>query len=302
MKIQYLREFVMLAHLLNFGKAAKKLYLTQPVLSRHIMALENEIGSTLFVRNTQNVHLTEDGRIFLREIEQIVKRYDATIERLHSKTKGGSLGIGMLYYSKELLIPALNLFRESFPDVHLHFLSKTPGEIVNALMADEIDVGNLLRVQFECSDQFHFKDIYQEPMILMVNSTHRFAARKSVSVKELIDERFVNVSDIFFKGYFNYIRGKLRIHDVEIDPEPYLVQDYESLLLAVQSGTGIAILSHNMKKQKIPCSTYVDLEESDIVIRRCLAYKTSNNNPTVPHFMRLFSYLEYPVGYENRSV
>jgi DNA-binding transcriptional LysR family regulator len=200
----------------------------------------------------------------------------------------------MLYYSKELLIPAINSFQQSFPGVKLHFLSKTPGEVLTAILSGEIDVGNLLRVDFEGCEQLKFQDIYQEPMVLMVNTAHRFAKQGVVSVKELVGEHFVNISDVFYKGYYDYLRQLLQKYDTEIDPQPYMVQDYESLLLAVQAGKGVAILSSNMKKQIHPCSVYLDFEEKDIVIRRCLAYRDDNDNPTIAHFLEQFNYRVYP--------
>lgn len=294
MKIEHLREFVVLARLLNFGRTAEKLYMTQPVLSRHIMAMEEEIGAILLVRNKQSVSLTEDGRLFLREAERIVKGYELTLEKVRANSKGGRLGIGMLYYSKELMISAINKFQKLFPGVQLHFLSKTPAEIVAAIMSDEIDVGALLRVDFEGSEQLKFFDIYQEPLVLMVSSAHHLSKRNSVSVKELKEERFVNINDIFYRGYLEWIRRRLAKYNTEIDPTPVLVRDYETLLLAVQAGQGVALLSHNMRKQSIPQSVYVELEERDIAIRRCLAYKTGNNNPSLHNFIKQFSYQEHP--------
>lgn len=294
MKIEHLREFITLARLLNFGKTAEKLYMTQPVLSRHIMAMEEEIGAILLVRNKQSVSLTEDGRLFLREAEQIVKGYELALEKVRASNKGGRLGIGMLYYSKELMIPAINKFQKLYPDVQLHFLSKTPVEIVSAIMSDEIDVGALLRVDFEGGERLKFFDIYQEPLVLMVSSAHRLSKRNTVSVKELKGERFVNINDLFYRGYLDWIRGKLAKYNTVIDSPPVLVRDYETLLLAVQAGQGVALLSYNMKKHLIPQSVYVELEERDITIRRCLAYKTGNNNPSLHHFIKQFSYKEHP--------
>jgi DNA-binding transcriptional LysR family regulator len=294
MKIEHLREFIILARLLNFGKTAEKLYLTQPVLSRHIMAMEEEIGSILLVRNKQSVSLTEDGRLFLREAEQIVNGYELALEKVRANNKGGRLSIGMLYYSKELMIPAINKFQKLFPGVQLHFLSETPAEIAAAIMSDEIDVGALLRVDFEGGEHLKFFDIYQEPLVLMVSSEHRLSKRNTVSVKELNGERFVNCDDIFYRGYLEGIRERLAKYNTVIDQNPVLVRDYETLLLAVQAGRGVALLSYNMKKHLLPQSAYVELEERDITIRRCLAYKTGNNNPSLHHFIKQFSYEEHP--------
>ena len=71
MDINRLNEFITLATLLNYSKAANQLYLTQPALSRHIHDLEQTLGTQLFIRDTHNVHLTSVGEIFLKEAQEI---------------------------------------------------------------------------------------------------------------------------------------------------------------------------------------------------------------------------------------
>ena len=80
MDINRLNEFITLATLLNYSKAANQLYLTQPALSRHIHDLEQTLGTQLFIRDTHNVHLTSVGEIFLKEAQEIIQRYNHALD------------------------------------------------------------------------------------------------------------------------------------------------------------------------------------------------------------------------------
>lgn len=294
MRIEHLREFNKLAHTLNYRRAAKELFITQPALSRHILSIEESLGVELIARSPHGVRLTEAGAYFLRESEAIVQRFDAAVEHLEGMKSGGSLGIGMLYYSKELIVPAIARFRELHPSVRLHFISKTPGEVFDALLAGTIDVGSLLHVDFKGSEDLEIKDIYQEPMVLMTPISHRLAKAGAISVSELEGETFVNVDDVFYQGYFEYVRGLLGSHGVEVNPTPHLVANVEEMMLGVQAGYGVALLSHNLRKQTSPLSTFHDIVEEDIVIKRCLAHLPGNDNPAIRDFLDLFEFRVHP--------
>jgi DNA-binding transcriptional LysR family regulator len=245
-------------------------------------------------RSKQSVTLTAMGEILLSEATSIVERYDSMLEtlRLHRDGFEGTLGIGMLYYSKEQIILAINEFQKEFPKVQLHFLSKTPIEIVNALMNDEIDIGSLLRVEFLDSEKLKFVNVSREPMIMAVNTAHRLADRTKVSVKELENEIYIAVDDAFFRGHLVYVSNLLHKYGVKITSVSF-VKDYESLLLAVQAGEGVTLLSYNLKKHINPYSVYLDLEE-EMTITRCVAYKSNNTNPIIPNFLKFFPLLLLP--------
>ena len=87
MKIQNMREFLMLSEVKNFNSASEKLFLSQPTLSRHIKELEEELGVTLFSRSTRRVELTEYGQFFLPYAQRIVSAEDEFTEGLTAMRK-----------------------------------------------------------------------------------------------------------------------------------------------------------------------------------------------------------------------
>lgn len=288
MRIEHVREFVALSHTLSFRRTADQLFLSQPTLSKHIAQMEDELGTPLFMRGRSHVQLTEQGRFFAKEMEALLRTYDRAVRQVQMIDPGGSLGIGMLYYSKEPMLPAIRRYRELFPSVALRFLSRTPVEIVDAVQNGSIDVGGILRVPFEGAEGLSFLDIKEEPLIAMVPAEHPLARRQSVHASELSRERYVHVNDRFYDGYLKHVRAEFARFGATVDSEPFLVRDVEEMLLSVEEGKGIAILSQNLSKQQSAFGTFLPIVE-DVRIRRCLIYNTDNDNPALPGFIARFT-------------
>jgi len=122
MELRHLRYFVVVGEVLNFTRAAARLRLAQPALSRQIQDLEDEIGVDLLRRSPRGVTLTAEGRLFLDEARDLLKRVDESVEKTRALARGeyGELHIG---YSSvptaEILPPALEAFRKAVPRVKL---------------------------------------------------------------------------------------------------------------------------------------------------------------------------------------
>jgi DNA-binding transcriptional LysR family regulator len=290
MEINHLREFIILSQTLNFSKTAEIVYISQSVLSKHMARLEKEIGTKLLVHNKHKVKFTKSGEFFLKEIKIILDNYDDVINKikLFDTDFMGELGIGMLYYSKEIIVPAIERFKKEFPYIKLNYFSRTPNEVANAIFEDSVDVGALMNIKFQNSHQLTYFDLYKEPLVLMVNYKHPLAGQNSISILELKNEIFVNVNDNFYRGYFNYIK-KLCIKNGFEPKDPKLVENYEMLLLTVQSESGVvAVLTSNMKKQSNPNTVFINIENEDFFIIRSIIYKTKNTNPAIPLFLEKF--------------
>src|SRR5512136_807476 len=144
MELRHLRYFVAVAENLNFTKAAAKLHLAQPSLTRQIHNLEEEIGVRLLDRSKSQVALTEEGRSFLidaRRILALAKESILAVQRL-SRGETGQLNLAYLSsFDFELLPETLRAFRQAFPHVGLNLLDMTPAEQLRALEGRRIDLG-----------------------------------------------------------------------------------------------------------------------------------------------------------------
>ncbi|MGI6217710.1 MAG: LysR family transcriptional regulator, partial [Coriobacteriales bacterium] len=150
MDIQMMREFVRLAETLNFTKTAKEFYISQSTLSRHLLAMESELGATLLLRSTHEVELTEAGKAAYRYLKGISESYDEMGREVTAVTAGatGSFALGFLYYGgMSYMRDGLEKFASTYPNVRIRFLSQQPYQIFESLESGEEDVGLVFRSQ-----------------------------------------------------------------------------------------------------------------------------------------------------------
>ena len=146
MQLRQLQYFVAVAEQLNFRKAAEMLYVTQPLLSKQISELEDEVGHPLFIRNTRSVSLTPAGEVMLTEANKLIRQADSLLFSVQNAAKYGN-DYGVLHigyeesYSQAMLAQILNQMRENYPGVEVNIQRFTSNEIKKALQDEIIDVG-----------------------------------------------------------------------------------------------------------------------------------------------------------------
>src|SRR5207245_9385295 len=144
MELRHLRYFVAVAEGLNFTKAAAKLHLAQPSLTRQIRNLEEEIAVRLLNRSKSHVALTEEGRSFLVDAKRILALATESILAVQRLSRGETGQLNIAYLSNfdfQLLPETLAAFRRTFPHVALNLFDMTPAEQFQALEARKIDLG-----------------------------------------------------------------------------------------------------------------------------------------------------------------
>lgn len=186
MDLRHLKYFIAVAEELNIGRAALRLHISQPPLTRQIQQLEEELGVQLLIRTPRGVELTQAGEMFLEEARNIRSLVEQAIERTKRAGQGklGRLDIGIFGTGILSAIPQLlQLFRDSHPDVRvvLHTMSKN--EQIEALRQKRITVGfnRILAPLPDITNEL----IMREPLYLAVNETHALAGGTAVPFGEL---------------------------------------------------------------------------------------------------------------------
>ena len=136
MELRHLRYFVAVAEALNFTKAAEKLHLAQPSLTRQVKDLEAEIGVRLVDRSGKHISLTEEGRSFLTDAKRLLLECAESVEAVRRLSRGetGQLNIGYVANVHYDLLPAtLGAFRKACPHTALNLFDMTPAEQYQAL-------------------------------------------------------------------------------------------------------------------------------------------------------------------------
>ncbi|MGL4557869.1 MAG: LysR family transcriptional regulator, partial [Afipia sp.] len=144
LEIRQLRYVQAVAEELHFGRAAARLHIAQPALSRQIQQIEQQTGAALFVRTQRKVELTAAGALMLERSRSILRELEQLEQDVRRAGKGelGRLTIGFIHSSTYGLLPrTLQRFRDLYPDVELELREMSIADQATALARDHIDVG-----------------------------------------------------------------------------------------------------------------------------------------------------------------
>ena len=190
MKISDLREFLKLSQSLNFSQTAKELYISQPVLSKHISNLERDLGVKLFIRDQHQVRLTRVGEIFAHEADEVVRRYDRAIETVNHVKAGADSAMTIGFLSGAVMGPlsqALVELDEKHPNTPMRFLSYEADEIFSKLEDGTCDaiVGTSMFFGNLDTPSYGWQPLYADELCIAMPADHPLASREIVRAEDL---------------------------------------------------------------------------------------------------------------------
>lgn len=240
MELRHLRYFVTLADELNFTKAAKRLNIGQPVLSRQIRDLEIGIGVQLFDRNSSRVFLTDAGSRFLSEARVVLQRATQAIEAAR-KVQVGAAGTVRVAIGKGLgniVSLVVNGYLQHFPKVEVDVMNIASGFQSEAFQARKIDVGFMRPpvANPELTSSFLFEEKFS--VVLRKDST--LAKRKRIRLKDLANEKILMIDDRISPGFNEKMLQLFRNAGISPRIVPTMTMPYdEAGAILVESGKGI---------------------------------------------------------------
>src|SRR5213592_3985790 len=188
MELRHLRYFVAVAGELNFTKAAERLHLAQPSLTRQIHNLEEEIGVLLLNRSKNHVDLTEEGRAFLIDAKRVLALAAESVQNVQCLSRGetGRLNIAYLsHFNFELLPKTLVAFRQACPQIALNLFDMTPAEQFHALEARKIDLGFVGLRSPTAPKDLQWESIARHKAVVVLPVKHSLAKKHQIRLKEL---------------------------------------------------------------------------------------------------------------------
>ena len=249
MELRRLRNFLAVGEALNFTKAAARLRVGQPALSRQVQDLEDEIGVDLLRRSPRGVTLTAEGKLFLEEVRELLKRADESVEKVRALARGeyGELHIGYAPSpTVEILPPALAAFQKAVPRVKVLLHDLSSDELITGLQNTTLELAVMVQPIGEQTAGIEFELLRTYPLCVAMTATHPFARLKSITLEKLAAEPLVGFSRKDYPEYYHMlnrifapIRAKPRIA-VECDSA-------SSLITEVEAGRGIALASPTFK-------------------------------------------------------
>ncbi|MBU4611440.1 LysR family transcriptional regulator [Achromobacter sp. GG226] len=244
-QLSQLRCFVEVAAELHFGRAAERLNMTQPPLSRQIQQLEHALGVELLVRTRRSVQLTAAGEAFLPEAQDVLQRC-ASAALAAQRAMRGETGRVVLGYSAganySFLPRVVAAAQEHLPDIDLELREMVTVDQLEALRTGRIDLG-LIRLPAELAG-LEMTCVVREPMVLVVPRRHALARKRKLSLADLHDEPFV----MYLPGDGRYFHEMLHtlFHEAGIQPRfVQFVRHTHSMIALVNSGIGLALVPHS---------------------------------------------------------
>jgi DNA-binding transcriptional LysR family regulator len=194
MELRHLRYFVAVAEALNFTKAATRLRLAQPALSRQVADLEEELGVDLLRRTSHGVLLTEEGKLFLAEARGLLKCADESIAKVRSLARGefGELQVGYVPPLDLHILPrALAEFRKTTPGVKVVLHDRGTDELCDELRNGLLHLALMMQPSEELITGIEFEEIGRYPFFVAMASGHPLTRMKKISIETLASQPLV---------------------------------------------------------------------------------------------------------------
>jgi len=249
MELRHLRYFVAVAENLNFTKAAAKLHLAQPSLTRQIHNLEEKIDVRLLNRSKSQVALTEEGRSFLVDAKHVLTLATESVQAVQRLSRGETGQLNIAYSSNfnfELLPETLGAFRLAFPHTALILFDMTPAEQFRALAARKIDLGFVGLRPPASTRGLQWNSIARHRTVVVLPLRHPLARKRRVNLGELKTMFFVGMSEKTHPGFRDWLCETCQpagftpriLQDAELEP---------ALMTFVAEGLGVTLAREHIK-------------------------------------------------------
>lgn len=246
-ELRVLRYFVAVAEELHFGRAAERMLVTQPALSRQIAELEAQLGVALLVRTSRSVRLTDAGAALLVEARRALAQAERAVEAAHRAGRGevGRVRVGFLASAcNSVLPPAVAVFRARYPTVTLDLEGLLDGEQLRRLAEGELDVGF---VRAAPGDPALLSEVVlSEPLAAVLPADHRLAGAATLELSALADEAFILWPRADATESYDTLLSACRQAGFSPRIALHLV-DASAILGMVAAGLGVSVLAHSYK-------------------------------------------------------
>jgi DNA-binding transcriptional LysR family regulator len=289
MELRHLKYFTVVAEDFSFSRAAVRLYVSQPALSRQIKNLEDELGVVLFLRQPDGVKLTEAGVSFLEHAKDILHRSHIAVQTVqaHYTKTHKPLVIGYIpTILQSFLGETLHRFGRAYPQVTIRFQEMPPGEQVKALRDGAIDIAFMGHPPDELEAEFVVQCVKQVPVAALLPETHALADRDSIDLAELADEKFIGISEETFPGQNDRIRHTCRC--AGFTPKLHLFADSQTSMIAlVASGQGVAVMPHEAAALPRPQVVFMPLHHPIYYARSTAVWRKETLTQSLDKFLKI---------------
>lgn len=284
--LRKLRQFVVVAEELHFGRAAARLHMTQPPLTQAIQGLEREFGALLFDRTRRSVALSAAGAALLPQAQRLLADADALAPMVKATAAGrrGRLRLGFVSTVGYGELPNwLRSFREAHPDIELSLREATWDVQLQAFAAGDIDAGFVIHAAGGVPPGYESLTISREPMVLALSSADPMASRRRIALKAALSLPLVMYPREIAPSLFDALLGLYSAHRVA----PHIAQEaiqMQTIVNLVSAGIGAAWVPEAVMGLQRPGVVYKRIQGPVPLCETSLLWST-NPSPVVQHFV-----------------
>jgi DNA-binding transcriptional LysR family regulator len=286
-EIRHLRYFVAVAEELHFGRAARRLGITQPPLSLQIQRLEAALGVSLFERTNRRVELTTAGRTLLERGRHVIVEFDNAADAARRAALGetGSITVAFAASVMFLTLPRIiRRFRDQFPNVRLELRELPTGPQITALRMGELDIGFLREPPPD--DEIMTETVMKEELLLALSKRNRLATRDNLRLIDVANEDFV----LFPRDLAPGLHAHVLAVCAEAGVHPRIVQTSRELYTTVslvEAGVGVTIIPASVRQMGWRGVRYYPIRSRSATTRIDAAWRSDNPSPILPAFLEI---------------
>jgi DNA-binding transcriptional LysR family regulator len=294
MDLRQMLQFVAVAELRSFRRAAERLHMAQPPLSQASRRLARELGAALFKRTSRSVELTEAGNAFLPEARKVIAGAEAAVVAARQAADGhsGRVRIGFTTpWAYDVVLDAVTGFRTRFPGVTLNLREETSSTQVQLLLEGALDVGFVRLPHGHVLSDLATLPLLHDTLCIALPRSHPLAGHRRLPLKRLQPESFVIPPPSSARRAEEIsLRAQIAGLCAEAGFVPRIAQEarrMETIVRLVGAGLGVALVpSWTSRRQWSPHVRYVNLQAPSALARLTLAavWPASSTAPAIGHF------------------
>jgi len=288
MELRHFRYFVAVAEERNFTRAAERLGIQQPPLSKQIADLERELGARLFERVPQGAEPTQAGKALLVEVYRVFAAVDRAILVVAQAHRGetGSLSIG--FTASAAFNPMVNgsvrAFRSKWPTVELSLSEVNSEALLASVLVGDIDAAFVRPTENQPAG-IHFRALPDEPTLVALPEGHPLARHERVRLDQLRDEPFILFPRAIGPSLYDEIRSACRTAGIE----PRIIQQapqIASTLSLVGTGLGVSVVPASMARIQMEGVALRAITGEAPVARLSMAYRSGAIPTVLENFLK----------------
>jgi len=290
-ELRQIRYFVTLAQELNFRRAAERLFITQPSLSRQIALLETTLGVRLFHRDRRRVSLTQAGMEILDDAQHMLAESQAIVMKAHRIALADSaiLHVGYPEFANRTIIPDIfSVFRSRHPEVKLQLSEGYSRALLRDLRHGRLDVAFVMVPPAEDLGNLQVEGIIDEKSGLLLAANHRLAARSEIPLEAIAREQLLLVDRSVNPAAYDAIVDWF--HESGLEPRFFNiggsgVYTYDTALRVIQSGEAVSLSANAMVKDLPPGVVFRPICGASPHFQVAAVWPPSNPSPSLRQFL-----------------